>query len=115
MNNIESGIKSGFFTKQDIWVYESEGRIIYFPTPEKLAQKQPVKGIAINICDLGIELKEVIFGLKCKQEDRDEIIKIIKNTPAYNNVTIFEMKDDFSITNNHFLLTKLAIKNIIQT
>ena len=34
MNNFESGIKSGFFTKHDIWEYEREGRIIYFPTFE---------------------------------------------------------------------------------
>ncbi len=73
--------KEAFFTKQKTWEYEHEHRLLYFdkqgspdfPTP------QLPKGC----------IKAIYIGVKCSEENKNNIFKAIKNKP---DIEVFQMQ-----------------------
>ena len=104
-NDIDTTIKEGFFTKYKIWDYENEIRILYL-----LKENENTDGMAIPLNKLGLQLKEIIFGLKCTEKDKKTLCEIIKNKPELN-VDFFEMKEQNPAIeiDNHFLIKKYHI------
>ena len=103
VNKLDNTIKDGFFTKYKIWDYENEIRILYL-----LKENKNSDGIAIPLNKLGLQLKEIIFGLKCTEKDKKTFCEIIKNKPELN-VAFFEMKEQNPAIeiDNHFLIDKV--------
>ena len=102
-DNLGSIIKEGFFTKYKIWEYENEIRILYL-----LKENENSDGMAIPLNKLGLQLKEIIFGLKCTEKDKKTFCEIIKNKPKLK-VDFFEMKEQNPAIeiDNHFLIDKV--------
>jgi len=75
--------KDVFFTKQKLWEYEHEHRLLYFdkkgspqfPTP------QLPKG----------SIKAIYIGVKCSKENKIKIFEAIKNKP---DIEVFQMRID---------------------
>ena len=103
LDDIDSIIKEGFFTKYKIWEYENEIRILYL-----LKKNENSDGMAIPLNKLGLQLKEIIFGLKCTEKDKKTFCEIIKNKPELK-VDFFEMKEQNPAIeiDNHFLIDKV--------
>ena len=99
--DLDSTIKGGFFTKYKIWEYENEIRILYL-------LNEKTDGMAIPLNKLGLQLKEIIFGLKCTEKDKKTFCEIIKNKPELK-VDFFEMKEQNPAIeiDNHFLIKKV--------
>ncbi|MDI9356570.1 MAG: tetratricopeptide repeat protein, partial [Chitinophagaceae bacterium] len=108
MNNLHTTIESGFFTKQKCWEYEDEFRIVYRLQEAKTEKK----GKAIPLSDLGLVLKEIVFGLKCTEMSKQLIKQIISGKEEYKEVRLYKMTDKKG--GNHFQLEKKEVdKNTI--
>ena len=103
VNKLDNTIKDGFFTKYKIWEYENEIRILYL-----LKENENSDGMAIPLNKLGLQLKEIIFGLKCTEKDKKTFCEIIKNKQELK-VAFFEMKEQNPAIeiDNHFLIKKV--------
>ncbi|MDI9356569.1 MAG: tetratricopeptide repeat protein [Chitinophagaceae bacterium] len=103
MNNLHTTIESGFFTKQKCWEYEDEFRIVYRLQEAKTEKK----GKAIPLSDLGLVLKEIVFGLKCTEMSKQLIKQIISGKEEYKEVRLYKMTDKKG--GNHFQLEKKEV------
>lgn len=72
-------IKSALLTKSYCWEYEDEYRLLEV-TP--------------GVKDVGLILREIIFGLRMKKSVRDAIINAVKNSddPRLSDVTFYKME-----------------------
>lgn len=55
--------------KHDFWTYENEFRLLYHSV-------YPVDGLGIPLEDVGLHVEAIYIGIKCKDNDKQELISI---------------------------------------
>ena len=81
--------EDGFFTQYKISENEHGFKILYLLENNKETVR--IDGISIDLDQVGLELKEIIFGYKCSKKERKRIFEFINNINEFKHIDFYEM------------------------